>query len=1831
MESIGATGPVALPATELVKQLRDGKAVFSTNFGQYLRREAKPFEAPIIMRTDPVEDVEAMVSKLQQQHPEACKTIAAPINNIYDYFDHYDVQLHGTAIIHAVLSTIAVQNSSTAMRVQQFTEDWKNRNFERFNEITADSQDLFTVEEKETYDEEFLKDAAVYLQNLRLGIPLMVSEAANGHTYSTAHLSTLTTNPDQHSLGPPTSGYMTMLSMQQVPSVPFSAPPTNPIHPAHPVFERPNSATMDSSGALVLPLALSKHHSDTELRNITPSYVPVARYGQDQTPRYHSHPTVLMEHEHSRFPRDIKDTHPLRNIPFRVRDASQSTYQPAQENTSFDKVQYRQPRKAFLKYGSRQPVSASGYAQNIGPVPHRSQVGFNAQNVHQFSGAAGSFPYQATEPLQFGPQVMGSQTSKQPGGYMHPRPSIAQDSQRPPSGEQYQNQHQGYEGLVPFPGGAMIGGALPVPNHGQESLQLIIPKTRGTQIHDVNRLRISPQEGYRWPTFQGPPFIGPASDFQGIQHREQNQGRPEDIVQSQGAPHFRIAPHNGFHGRPFSGSQPFQNQNQVRNQPDMVRYRHPRMDFSNDARVLEHHDSQQRKSSWDESKDILRYQENLQSSRGGLRRNSRGRGSRRPSSAQHAQPYRVQNHHAQDGFPDSDSVRGRNSAEYFGNISTNLDNDLSHQRDSNSHGLPTGTADYKAVGADKENVVGAGNELQRLQDADKMALEYINHDAGRFTNYHASHTTYRSQQAQPDGTLGAAPEQHGRSGPQRLYVGGQTSDQVDLYKLFAPFGDVSDIVGPIIPKNSCEKIPPFKFSFVTLQSPRAAERAQLSLDNTPINSSGFRWTVRYAYDRREKTDSGSSSQPVPYQYKNSSSMEHKMNSKTGGMESVQHHGLSIKLTSDFVNGTREQEHQVPREHESQTNAPLTPKFRGEDNVQAAEELDGNHSSFKTAKKGQSKKRKPSQLSNESTPTCKGKNLTPERGVSQPLKDGNGFGSVYGRDSQDPMSLTESKQTNDKTEGKKTGQERHATPKAESHKQQIEAEVKMAEIGREEHATPKTQTRKQPTRDREEKTRHEKQVTPKSKPQKHQASRRGSGKKNESTVVDESPIDAVGLGDAFAVSRSPENLSRTSSVANYHQQLVSNGSPTKKPKKQGTLPKPKQNHTQVAITVISPVEGLPEDTTRMQTSSFDPLDTHPDAWPALIKSPVAPSTLVAVPLQSSLVGLSRRASPIKETPKKQNTENSLEPTKQTNIKAKDAARAQTQEKFDVVQSPSVLLPNMETQSVSHQVSEKETQTGEYQRLKSTTSQISSQYAAELEPLSPITLVAISVSSVSPVDGQVSWAKEGEKQDDMVHPGTSALDATKKLDFNEPEESALASHVKKEQVDVSDSEEDHVYIPTSDISGIPKSSHPGSPHQELPTKSSYSALAKAETPRDTLPAVTIKSKLVASSISSVKEGDLEEGFAKKTMENEDEPLELVKMTLEDSPKSISPRANRKALTIEPTPWVPSSSSPSAHLASELNMPLGPKTKLRQDTNIKSCSLSIPSPPISTHMKKQRARTPTKERFAKEPKATKDTHVKASNIETSLSRDLKEGDAITIASTRESSAFAPVSARDGEVAARSDSEKPPISGTTELSVHDSDRNSPSTDEIRIYPSIDKANAVEDLFVPAPHQHRFQIISISLPTQSIEESISQEIRSAPLQITAPESPPTTTTTKKNHKKSKKKSKSRQTSSEISMTPPPVKIIEAFRPLTPPEDVPVPKSDDEKFPTLEPCPKESPSTPSLKALLNEQGVSRPPTPPKDLAPLNSDNEKQAVTSEASTEVSTLKGSPEGSPKGTLK
>ncbi|MCJ1308735.1 hypothetical protein MMC25_002389 [Agyrium rufum] len=159
---------VPLEGERLAKQLREGQAVFSTKFGKYARREAKPGGAPIIMRSDPIGDMHALAHKLRTDFPEACKSITSPVENIYDYFDHYDVHLHGTGVIHSVLGAVREFNLSAARLVDSFASQWKVRWPSRFAHIAPDTTGLFTEQEIQNYGEEFMQDVVKHLKKQRL-------------------------------------------------------------------------------------------------------------------------------------------------------------------------------------------------------------------------------------------------------------------------------------------------------------------------------------------------------------------------------------------------------------------------------------------------------------------------------------------------------------------------------------------------------------------------------------------------------------------------------------------------------------------------------------------------------------------------------------------------------------------------------------------------------------------------------------------------------------------------------------------------------------------------------------------------------------------------------------------------------------------------------------------------------------------------------------------------------------------------------------------------------------------------------------------------------------------------------------------------------------------------------------------------------------------------------------------------------------------------------------------------------------------------------------------------------------------------------------------------------------------------------------------------------------------------------------------------------------------------------------------------------------------------------------------------------------------------------
>ena len=171
---------VPLTAEDLAQQIRDGKAIFSTNFGRFPPREARPHEVPIIMRSDPEQDVEMMIARLRREYPQACRQIMAPIKNIYDYFDHYDVQLNGTGIIHAVLTGIAILNANRAQYVHTFAESWRRCRLDQFWAITPDTQNLFQPEDVEVYGDDFLEDALAYLKEARTAMNQVLPSVPQG-------------------------------------------------------------------------------------------------------------------------------------------------------------------------------------------------------------------------------------------------------------------------------------------------------------------------------------------------------------------------------------------------------------------------------------------------------------------------------------------------------------------------------------------------------------------------------------------------------------------------------------------------------------------------------------------------------------------------------------------------------------------------------------------------------------------------------------------------------------------------------------------------------------------------------------------------------------------------------------------------------------------------------------------------------------------------------------------------------------------------------------------------------------------------------------------------------------------------------------------------------------------------------------------------------------------------------------------------------------------------------------------------------------------------------------------------------------------------------------------------------------------------------------------------------------------------------------------------------------------------------------------------------------------------------------------------------------------
>lgn len=153
----------------------NGKAIFSTRNGEYARREKIP-SMRTILRSNPIEDQQTMVSRLQKDFPEVCEAISRPVTDtdVYEYFDYCDAAVQGFEFLRAVLEYIAGLNESVnakkAFKVQDYVGRWKNTNSEASTYIRSYHAvtDLFTEEDIEEHGVKFLTEAMMQIKDLRM-------------------------------------------------------------------------------------------------------------------------------------------------------------------------------------------------------------------------------------------------------------------------------------------------------------------------------------------------------------------------------------------------------------------------------------------------------------------------------------------------------------------------------------------------------------------------------------------------------------------------------------------------------------------------------------------------------------------------------------------------------------------------------------------------------------------------------------------------------------------------------------------------------------------------------------------------------------------------------------------------------------------------------------------------------------------------------------------------------------------------------------------------------------------------------------------------------------------------------------------------------------------------------------------------------------------------------------------------------------------------------------------------------------------------------------------------------------------------------------------------------------------------------------------------------------------------------------------------------------------------------------------------------------------------------------------------------------------------------
>lgn len=153
---------------QLQEQVTLGRAIFSTR-----KDTLKPHavtdrkDAPIVLRTDPEEDITELLVNLQKRFPRDCRRVTLPILDIFNYFDHQDTHIHGFGVCEHVLRKLGTENEERWTTILPKAKSWALENVQRFDLLEPNEDVTFSKGEVAMYNPAFLDDFSFCIIRLR--------------------------------------------------------------------------------------------------------------------------------------------------------------------------------------------------------------------------------------------------------------------------------------------------------------------------------------------------------------------------------------------------------------------------------------------------------------------------------------------------------------------------------------------------------------------------------------------------------------------------------------------------------------------------------------------------------------------------------------------------------------------------------------------------------------------------------------------------------------------------------------------------------------------------------------------------------------------------------------------------------------------------------------------------------------------------------------------------------------------------------------------------------------------------------------------------------------------------------------------------------------------------------------------------------------------------------------------------------------------------------------------------------------------------------------------------------------------------------------------------------------------------------------------------------------------------------------------------------------------------------------------------------------------------------------------------------------------------------